>query len=97
MFQHKIALQDSLRIWHPLKNLESIQFLRPATLGAGDPQDWGNSLVNYFTDSILGGHTQGFTCTGTQHKAVPPQEHGLHQPEDRGESPGNVKVKYSSL
>ena len=25
MFQHKIALQDSLRIWHPLKNLESIQ------------------------------------------------------------------------
>ena len=53
--------------------------------------------MDYFTDSILEGHTQGFTCTGTQHKSISPQEHGLHQPKDHGEPTGKVKVKYNSL
>ena len=35
-------------------------------------------------NSTLGGHTQGFTYTGTQHKAVTPQEPGLDPPTSEG-------------
>ena len=43
-------------------------------------------------DSTLGGRTQGFTCTGTQGKAVTPYEPGSDLPAGLGGSPGEAGV-----
>ena len=48
-------------------------------------------------DSTLGGCTQGFTCTGTQGKAVTPQEPGPGLPASPGCSPGEMGVNCGSL
>ena len=61
----KIALQDSLRVRHWEEEPWSIWLGRQAgpecrrTTGLREAE-------------TLGGHTPGFKCTGTQHKAIPP-------------------------
>ena len=45
----------------------ALGFAGQESLRAGAPQDWRNG------DSAPGGHTQVFTCTGSQPKAATPE------------------------
>ena len=60
-------------------------------LSAGAPQELRKQ------DSNLGGCTQVFTCTGTQGKAVTPEEPGPELPVSFGGSPDETGVNCGSL
>ena len=61
----KITLQDILRVWQEELS-EHLAIKASGTRGQKFHRADGNR------DSTFGGCKQGLTCTGTQHKAVPP-------------------------